>query len=88
MTGNKITELPKPAKDTGGDFCPVEAIDKVYDLFFVRERDGRTIERQLGIRRSLLEKALRYAVNGQRDPNGPKPMQRATGIGPRLVRSA
>lgn len=78
MNSKKITELRKPIQDAGGDFCPEEAIEKVADLFIVRERDGRTIERQLGIRRTLFEKALRHAINRERDPNGPKAMGRAT----------
>ena len=82
----KITEIAKPKRDTDGSFCPPEVIEKVEDLFFVRERDGRTVERQLGIRRSLFELALRYAYQGQRDPNGPKPMQRAGRSEPFLVR--
>lgn len=77
MNSNKITQLPKPPRDASGDFCPEEAIEKVADLFLVRERDGRTIERQLGIRRNLFERALRHAFNRQRDPHGPKAMGRA-----------
>lgn len=77
MSVKKITELPKPNEDASGTFCPTEDIDRVEDLFIVRERDGRTVERQLGIRRSRFEVALRHAINRYRDPNGPKAMGRA-----------
>ena len=78
--GTKLTEVSKPKQNAAGDFCPPEDIDRVEDLFFVRERDGRTVERQLGIRRSRFELALRYAYNRQRGPNDPKPMQRASSL--------
>jgi hypothetical protein len=79
-------ESVKAIEDPNGSFCPVEVIDRVEDLFIIRERDGRTVERQLGIRRNLLEKALRHAINRYRNPHGPKPMQRAVTAQPALVR--
>lgn len=78
MNSKKVTELPKPIGDGDGSFCPSEDIDRVEELFIVRERDGRTVERQLGIRRSRFEVALRHAINRYRDPNGPKAMGRAS----------
>jgi len=59
-------------ENAGGSFCPEEDINRVEDLFLNRERDGRTIERQLGIRRSRFELALRELVNRYRGSDGPK----------------
>jgi hypothetical protein len=77
MTGKQFTKRVESIENADGTFCPPEDIDRVEDLFIIRERDGRTVERQLGIRRSRFEKALRHAINRYRDPNGPKPMARA-----------
>lgn len=84
MANKEKSQPIEIAKDAGGTFCPPEDIDRVEDLFFVREREGRTVERQLGIRRDRFEKALRYAYQRLRDPNGPKPMQRANASSSRL----
>lgn len=64
----------KPAVE---NFLPAETVDRVEDLFIVREFDGPTVEKRLGIRRTLFERALRHAINRHRDPSGPKSMQRA-----------
>ncbi len=78
MDNAKKIEPVKPIRQIAGDFLPLETVDRVEDLFVFREFDGPTVEKRLGIRRSLFERALRYAINRQRDPRGPKPMQRAS----------
>jgi len=86
MPDPPVTKHVQTIRDTDGDFCPEEIIDRIEDLFIIRERDGRTVERQLGIRRSLLERGLRHAINRYRDPNGPKPMRRAVNSQPLVMR--
>lgn len=88
MDNPKPLKPVQPIRKTPGDFCPVEIVDRVEDLFIVREFDGRTVEKRLDIRRPLFERALRYAWNRQRDPNGPKPMQRAGIAGAALRRAS
>lgn len=77
MSDQPIIKRVQPIRDADGSFCPEEVVDRVVDLFVVRERDGRVVERQLGIRRQLFERALRYAIIRDRDPQGPKAMGRA-----------
>ncbi len=62
---------------TGENFLPEEVVNRVDDLFIVREFDGPIVEKRLSIRRPLFERALRYAILRRLDPNGPKAMGRA-----------
>ncbi len=82
----QVVERVKKVEGDYSLFLPAETVDAVENLFVIREFDGPTVERRLGIRRTQFERALRHAINRQRDPNGPKAMGRALTSRPLLVR--
>ena len=88
MPEDPMTKRTEPTRDQRDTFCPEEVVDRVVDLFIVRERTGRAVEKQLGIRRPLFELELRHAINRERDPLWRRSVERAGVRGCAVRRSA